>query len=63
MAFIKTQKTCCDAAGNFISGSASIKDVAYVRKAKYHSRQISMEVLRKIIFLDAATTGYMGAPA
>ncbi|MCH3917749.1 MAG: transposase [Spirochaetia bacterium] len=54
MAFIKTQKTCCDAAGNFISGSASIKDVAYVRGAKYHSRQISREVLGKIIFLDAA---------
>jgi len=52
MAFIRTQKTACDAEGNFISGTATIKDVEYVPGAKYHSRQVSREVLGKIVFLD-----------
>ncbi|SFJ95446.1 hypothetical protein SAMN04487865_107215, partial [Succinivibrio dextrinosolvens] len=57
MAFIRIQKLKKDESGKILSGSASIIDVNYDPKAKYHAQQRVREKLGKVIELYSKRCG------
>ncbi|MDI9469364.1 MAG: hypothetical protein QM296_04065 [Bacillota bacterium] len=52
MSFIKVQKLVRDESGRIVSGSAAIVESRYVKGAKYHSKQVVVERLGSVIYLD-----------
>lgn len=63
MAFIRLQKIQYDDNGNIIGGTASIKKSIYVKEEKYHSKQVTVEVLGKVLYLsDDKKSGIFDSP-
>ncbi len=62
MAFIRIQKLKKDESGKILSGSASIIDVNYDPKAKYHAQQRVREKLGKVIELYSKRCGLFQSP-
>ncbi len=63
MAFIRIQNKKYDSNGKIVGGIASIRQSCYVRNKKFHSKQVTIEKLGKVICLsDDKKSGIFNSP-